>query len=148
MQQSGVASEQRSAWFEQLRQAAAAVPGVAQAARRSRARSPRRMEHAVAVPGGLDADAASADVLGQRGQPGWFDTYGVKLAAGRDVDGTDRHGAPLVVVVNRAFASRFLNGGIPDGRQFSTEEPNSGSTVYQVVGTRRRTPSTARCARR
>jgi predicted permease len=66
--------------------------------------------------------------------PGWFDTYGVKLAAGRDVDGTDRFGAPRVAVVNRAFAARFFNGENPVGRQFSTEEPRSGATVYQVVG--------------
>ena len=58
----------------------------------------------------------------------------MKLAAGRDVDGTDRLGAPLVAVVNRAFAARFFNGENPVGRQFSTEEPRSGATVYQVVG--------------
>ncbi len=58
----------------------------------------------------------------------------MKLAAGRDVAGTDRFGAPRVAVVNRAFASQFFNGENPVGRQFSTEEPRSGPTAYQVVG--------------
>ena len=135
VQQSGVAPEQRSEWFENLRQSAAAVPGVARAA--ASFTSPLASagwNTAVKVPQGSTLTPRQRMSWVNAVTPGWFDTYGVRLAAGRDVDGTDRHGAPRVAVVNRAFASRFLDGGNPVGRQFSTEEPNSGSMVYQVVG--------------
>ena len=134
VQQSGVAPEQRREWFEQLRQASAAVPGVSNAAASFTSPLARAGWNTMVVP-------QAGSTLTQRERswvnavsPGWFDTYGVKLAAGRDVAGTDRFGAPRVAVVNRAFASQFFNGENPVGRQFSTEEPRSGPTVYQVVG--------------
>ena len=37
-------------------------------------------------------------------------------------------------MVNRDSPTRFFNGGNPVGRQFSTREPRSGATVYQIVG--------------
>jgi predicted permease len=135
VQQSGVAPEQRREWFEQLRQASAAVPGVSNAAASFTSPLARAGWNTMVVP-----QADSTLTPRQRSSwvnavsPGWFDTYGVKLSAGRDVAGTDRRGAPLVAVVNRAFAWRFFNGDNPVGRQFSTEEPRSGPTVYQVVG--------------
>jgi predicted permease len=47
--------------------------------------------------------------------PGWFATFGTPLVAGRLFNDRDRRGAPLVVVVNQAFARRFLNGATPIG---------------------------------
>ena len=135
VQQSGVAPEQRREWFEQLRQASAGVPGVAHAA--ASFTSPlgsAGWNTAVAVPADSTLTPRQRMSWVNAVSPGWFATYGVQLAAGRDVGDTDRHGAPLVAVVNRAFASRFFNGLNPVGRQFSTEEPRSGPTVYHVVG--------------
>jgi putative ABC transport system permease protein len=45
--------------------------------------------------------------------PRWFTTFGIALLAGRDFDETDRVGAPLVAVVNQAFAKKFLSGASP-----------------------------------
>jgi hypothetical protein len=42
--------------------------------------------------------------------PGWFATFGTPLIAGRNLTDRDRKGAPPVVVVNQAFARKFLNG--------------------------------------
>jgi putative ABC transport system permease protein len=42
-------------------------------------------------------------------------------------------GAPLVAVVNRTFARRFLGEGDPVGREFVTQEPRS-TIRYVVVG--------------
>jgi putative ABC transport system permease protein len=42
--------------------------------------------------------------------PGWFETYGTRLIAGRDVDSRDSSAAPHVVLVNEAFAKRFFPG--------------------------------------
>ena len=65
--------------------------------------------------------------------PGWFATYGVGLVSGRDFDRRDRPGAPLVAVVNRTFAQRFLGEGDPVGREFSAREPRT-TIRYVVVG--------------
>ena len=135
VQASGVAPEARPELFERMRASAAAVPGVANAA--------------MSVIGPLNGsgwntriDEPAVPGLTPRQRmswvnavtPGWFDTYGVRLSAGRGFESGDRHGAPQVAVVNRAFAARFFNGANPVGRQFATREPRSGVTVYQIVG--------------
>src|SRR4029453_3996988 len=66
--------------------------------------------------------------------PGWFATYGIHLAGGRDIDAGDRQGAPPVAIVNRAFASRFFHGEDPVGREFALDEPRGGPRTYQVIG--------------
>jgi predicted permease len=66
--------------------------------------------------------------------PGWFDTYGMRLLAGRDVDATDRAEGPAVAVVNQAFATRFLKPGNPVGQQFSPGDGSGDAPVYEVVG--------------
>jgi predicted permease len=48
--------------------------------------------------------------------PGWFTTFGTPMLAGRDLDDRDRQGAPLVGIVNEAFARQFLHGASPLGR--------------------------------
>jgi predicted permease len=40
--------------------------------------------------------------------PGWFQTYGIRLVAGRDFDTHDTHEAPRVVIVNESFARRYF----------------------------------------
>ena len=66
--------------------------------------------------------------------PGWFKTYGIRLASGRDFDARDRAGAALVAVVNRAFARRFLKEGDPVGQQFSDEGPGGTGDTFDVIG--------------
>jgi hypothetical protein len=68
--------------------------------------------------------------------PGWFDTLGLRLTAGRDFDAHDKKGAPLVIVVNRAFARRFLAGVEPVGARVAEKDfgPGGHDTGYQVVG--------------
>jgi predicted permease len=45
--------------------------------------------------------------------PGWFNTMGIPLVAGRDLTAGDRIGTPPVAIVNQAFARRFLKGADP-----------------------------------
>jgi putative ABC transport system permease protein len=128
--------EARNALFARFEDAIRAVPGVAGAAvsfTTPVARAGRNTM--VAVP--------PDSPLGRRERmswvnlvaPGWFGTIGLRLSGGRDFDAHDRTGAPLVVVVNRAFARRFLPGVEPVGAQVSTEEPGPGhNPTYQVVG--------------
>jgi predicted permease len=67
--------------------------------------------------------------------PGYFQTLQVPLVAGRDFDERDRVGAPLVAIVNHAFARRFLNGANPLGHRLWIEAaPGSPDTLYEIVG--------------
>jgi predicted permease len=49
--------------------------------------------------------------------PGFFTTLGMPLVAGRELDERDGPGAPRVVVVNEAFASRYFKGQSAVGRR-------------------------------
>lgn len=68
--------------------------------------------------------------------PGYFDTAGIPLLAGRPLREADRRDAPLVAVVDEAFVGRYLRGENPLGRRL--ELPILGlpmeSHVREIVG--------------
>ena len=49
--------------------------------------------------------------------PGWFETYGMRLLAGRDFAPADRVGSDQVVIVNEAFVRRFVGTRNPLGQR-------------------------------
>jgi ABC-type antimicrobial peptide transport system permease subunit len=50
-------------------------------------------------------------------EPVWFDTYGMRLLAGRDFAASDRGGSEQVVIVNEAFVRRFVGPRNPLGQR-------------------------------
>ena len=58
--------------------------------------------------------------------PGWLQTYGVRLLAGRDLLPTDRVNTPPVALVNQAYARRFLGGANPVGQLSERAIPGIG----------------------
>ena len=50
--------------------------------------------------------------------PGYFQTLGIALLAGRDFTARDRIGAPRVAVVNDVFANYYFKNQNPIGRRF------------------------------
>ena len=123
--------ERRLALFAQLRDAAAAVPGVSHAA--------ASFTSPVGTSGWNMAVKVPPDsTLGRRERmawvnavtPDWFATYGIDLAAGRDVAEADT-GGPRLAVVNRAFANRFLKPGNPVGQQFEPGDAFAGTAPYR-----------------
>jgi len=126
---------QRRALYEQLRQAAASVPGVSVAATSfTTPLSNASWNTPVVTP-------ASAS-LGERERmswvnavsPGWFEAYGIRLVRGRDFQDGDRFGGPPRAIVNRAFANRFFDGADPVGQRFTTEEAKGESAPFEIVG--------------
>jgi predicted permease len=66
--------------------------------------------------------------------PGYFQTMGIPLRAGRDFSDRDTTTSPHVAVVNEAFARTFF-GGEALGRVFRTnEEVDYPEATYQIVG--------------
>jgi predicted permease len=120
------------ALMERLRTAAAAVPGVTSAAT------------SVITPldgSGWNGGVGDAQGIPDRSHetwmnavsPGWFETMDTPLVAGRDFESGDvTTGAPAVVIVNQAFANRFLKGS-PVG-QVVRVGGLSNRPLYRVVG--------------
>lgn len=67
--------------------------------------------------------------------PGYFQTMGIPLIAGRGFDQNDTKASQRVAVVNQAFVRRFIGGGDSTGKSLRTDpEPGYPSAVYEIVG--------------
>jgi putative ABC transport system permease protein len=110
-----------------------AIPGIESAA------------HAMMVPfGGMtwndevinegfdqDAGVVWENFLG----PGYFQTIGTPLLAGRDFDDRDTATSVKVAIVNQAFVRKILKGADPLGKRFRIHEhPGKPRPLYEIVG--------------
>ncbi len=85
----------------------------------------------IVVDGVLQPDPSNFNEV----SPGFFETLGVPMLAGRDFNDHDLPTAVSVAVVSRAFVAKFLAGRDPIGRTFTTETgPGESAPVYHVVG--------------
>jgi predicted permease len=64
--------------------------------------------------------------------PGYFQTIGIPLLAGRDFTTRDRIGAPRVAVVNHVFANTYFKNENPIGRRFGWGR--GAHSDIQIVG--------------
>jgi putative ABC transport system permease protein len=64
--------------------------------------------------------------------PGYFEVMGIPLREGREFTPTDDAGAPLVVIVNETFATRFWPGEDPLGKLVSLGGANGPNA--EVIG--------------
>ncbi|MBF5041797.1 ABC transporter permease [Aggregicoccus sp. 17bor-14] len=71
----------------------------------------------------------------------YFKAMGTPLLKGRDFQASDDWGekSPLVLIVNQAFARRYLPGKDPIGQTLLLNAPNNPGTVIGVVGDMRTT---------
>jgi predicted permease len=65
--------------------------------------------------------------------PRYFETIGTRLLQGRAIDERDTAAAPLVAVINEAFARRFFPNEDPIGQHFGRVDA-SHSGDYEIVG--------------
>jgi hypothetical protein len=121
--------------FERARQAVQALPGVENAA----------LSFVTPVSGNawgnrLDVSDGVALMESSRGarrnqvSPEFFEAYGQRLVAGRNFADSDRDGAPLVAIVNEAFARTFLNGANPIGHTLRRFPVRAGEPSLEIVG--------------
>jgi len=66
--------------------------------------------------------------------PGFFETLGIPLVAGRDVAESDVLGAPQVAVVNEVFARYFFKEQNPIGRRFGLGRHGDKGYELEIVG--------------
>jgi putative ABC transport system permease protein len=132
---SGIPPEERGARVERLLNAAA-VSGV-----RSVSLSQRRLltgggwftNNLIAVGDGpmLPEDRGNR-VWRNATTPGWFETMGIPLRAGRDFSDRDRVGSPPVAIVNEAFVRRYLSDRQPIGQSLRVDSDDGPR--YEIVG--------------
>jgi predicted permease len=128
----------RGTYFQNLADAVRTIPGVTQAAV-SLNTPVNRGVTAVSdftVPGGPDLPAAQRRVIVNLVTPGWFETYGMTVRAGRVIDAHDTANAAAVVVVNEAFVKRFLPGREAVGQVVvnAMPEPEKPPVPQTIVG--------------
>jgi putative ABC transport system permease protein len=105
---------QRIATYERVRSAVRLVPGVADTALSVVTPvSDFAFDPPIDVSGGRTLSLRERQVFGNVISPGWFNTFGVSLIAGRDLTEADRVGTEPVAIVNPAFSHRFLNDANP-----------------------------------
>ena len=115
--------------FDRLVGAVAAVPGVERAA--GSVWTPLSGEGALIgmdVPDGAQG-TKTVNVLANFVTKDWFSAYGTPRKAGRDFTAEDSATAPGRVMVNEAFARRFVPAGDPVGATTAR-----GQTIIGVVG--------------
>lgn len=132
LSRNGIAPEARLAEFERARDAARAVPGVAEAA----------LSFITPFAGGFTPPVNISGVPAFEGRlsgnlisGGWFAAFGTPLIAGRALTDGDVNGTPRVATVNEAFARKFFPGASPLGQTISLY-PGSKRAMppMQIVG--------------
>jgi putative ABC transport system permease protein len=121
--------------LQQIREAAAAVPGVADAALSavtpisSNRWNTRVSDLPVSLP--ERQRLPWVNII----SPQWFSVYGMRLLSGRVFGQQDGAGTPPVAIVNEAFARRFFPGPSAVGQHFRTSLSASPTTTrYEIVG--------------
>jgi macrolide transport system ATP-binding/permease protein len=73
----------------------------------------------LAIPGVAKVQGKSPSAAITHVGPAFFETMQIPILVGRPIDGRDREGAPLAVVVNEVFAGKYFGGITPIGRHFA-----------------------------
>jgi len=86
-------------------------------------------------PDGTVAANSGKDVWFNRTGPGYFQTMGIGLVAGRDFNDRDTANSPKVAIINETFARKYFGGQNPVGRTFHLEaEAGQPEPTFEVVG--------------
>ena len=122
--------------YERVREAAAALPGVASAAASVVTPiSGSSWQYPIEIPERPDLPERNRGVYVNLVTPDWFTTYGTTLLAGRDFTALDRRGAPEVAIVNETLARRLLETTTPIGRRvLAGARPGQPNRTFEIVG--------------
>ncbi|MGB6827160.1 MAG: ADOP family duplicated permease, partial [Terracidiphilus sp.] len=127
--------EQLVPLFRQIQLRLSAIPGVRSVSSATYAPlSGDQWGHDIRIEGKPEPgprDDVSADWT--RITPGFFDTLGTRLLAGRVIGEDDNANTRPVAVINQAFARKFFGSQNPIGRHFGPA-PEKNAGTYEIVG--------------
>jgi putative ABC transport system permease protein len=130
-----------SQFHEQVLERLRSLPGVVSAAAsnaipytrtsKDRNQAPLRVRGIADDESKLSLPLSGADV-----SPGFFETLGIPIVAGRGVDARDTTDSPMVVIVNQRAAETLWPGRDPIGQElyWGINEPSSENPYCRVVG--------------
>jgi putative ABC transport system permease protein len=128
-----VTPENRAAFAQRVAEAVASAPGVGRASlSRITPMSEGNTTDAVHLVGTPALPRGESTVWLNYIAPGWFETYGMRVLAGRDFAMSDRVGSEPVAVVNEAFVRRFGAGQNVIGQRVTSVTP--GGVEALIVG--------------
>jgi predicted permease len=135
LRRTGLTDKERPALFERLRDAVAQAPGVQGAAVSVvTPMSNSVWNNLITVPG-YEAPERERVAHFNRVTPDYFRVMGTPILAGRDLNASDRGGAPKVALVNETFAGKFYKGENPLGKKFMIGVPGRpDATTYEIIG--------------
>ena len=127
--------EQLVPLFGEIQDRLSAIPGVRGVSSASYApMTGDQWGHEIRVQGKPEPGAkneASADWT--RIMPGFFDTIGTRMLAGRTINEDDNANTRRVAVINEAFAKKFFGNQNPIGQHFGPAPARNAGT-YEIVG--------------
>jgi putative ABC transport system permease protein len=130
----------RAAFAQRVAAAVAAVPGISRASlSRITPMSDGNTTSTAQLSGAPSLPPGERRVWLNYLDDGWFETYGMRVIAGRDFAAADTAGAEPVVVVNQAFARRFGGGQNVVGQRVNPDRLNArivgvvNDSVYRTV---------------
>lgn len=128
--------ERRRRSYQRILEALETVPGIASAgASLAMPGGTSAWTPWIELPNGAALPQGPNGVYANRVTAGWFQTLGTKILRGREFTTSDRVGSPGVVIVNQAFADRFLPDPSPIGRTiFQRSSPDGPRELLQIVG--------------
>ena len=124
----GLKDDRLQALYDRVYSSVAAIPGVTSASvSRYGLLSGDLTSDGITVPGQKDSVHADIHYI----FPGYFHTMGVPLLVGRDFADADTGSAPLVIIVNRAFATKAFGTDPAIGRTLQFD--NKTATVIGLA---------------
>jgi predicted permease len=131
---SGQDFTQRVATFVRIQEQLQAEPGVASASAAAVSlMSGNDSSSTVRVDGYQSKEGEDMNPAFNYVAPGFFETLGLPLVAGRDLTDADRLGAQQVAVVNEVFAKYFFKNENPVGRRMGIGRRGEGYPI-EIVG--------------
>jgi putative ABC transport system permease protein len=130
------AEDAAGAFFDSLIERLEAVPGVRSASAASQFPPMAAFDTQFTLEHKVEPGSTLPTALSTVASPGYFATLGVPIQAGRAFNASDRLNTPPVVIVNAAFAARYLSGADPVGQRIqmgSPERPRPAATIVGVV---------------
>jgi len=88
----------------------------------------------ILVPGFTSSNAGDQEAQDDYVGPGYFETVGIPILAGRGIEARDSGTSERVAVVNEAMVKHFFHGQDPVGRQFTIDDPDWRGKALTIVG--------------
>jgi predicted permease len=131
----GYSADRTRALFERVEERLAAMPGVTSiGAARVPVLAGSNSSTSITVQDYVPAPGASTSANYNEISPNFFRTVGMTLLAGRDFTVADTLGAPLVTIVNEAFARRFNLGHDVIGKRLRRGGKETDPLDIEIVG--------------